>query len=169
MRILRKRIVGLILLALGLNSMDSVAQSSGCKGRVDNEPVFGHPTNAPVAEDGGYFGVRTHPLLRTPQFHTGLDYSGTTDQEVHAAESGTVISAGRHATFGNMVRIEHGRGDWETTYGHLARFSVKPGDCVQKGEIIGQIGATGMTARQQLHFEIRRYVDPMTLLPPREK
>ena len=42
----------------------------------------------------------------------------------------------------------------QTLYGHLSQFSVKAGDTVEKGQIIGTTGATGMAGGDHLHYEV---------------
>ncbi|MGP0041773.1 MAG: M23 family metallopeptidase [Rhodomicrobium sp.] len=55
--------------------------------------------------------------------------------------------------YGNYVRIDHGN-VLQTANGHLLNFNVKPGQCVSKGEVIGSLGNSGMSAEPHLHFEV---------------
>ena len=70
--------------------------------------------------------------------------------------------AARSGELGNLVRIDHGDG-LATAYAHLGSISVRVGDCVGEGHVIGSAGSTGLTVGVQLHFEVHvagRHVDP---------
>ena len=106
----------------------------------------------------------------------GLDYRGAGGEPVSAAEAGTVVAADRfneetkgEAGYGNYVRIDHGNG-LQTAYAHLLNFNVKAGQCVSKGEVIGNLGNSGVSTEPHLHFEViqnGRFADPSPLLPGR--
>jgi murein DD-endopeptidase MepM/ murein hydrolase activator NlpD len=111
------------------------------------------------------FGVRTHPTLNVPRMHTGVDWAAPTGTPVIAAGRGRVIAAGVDGAYGNRVIIDHG-GPWHTLYSQLASFSVREGDCVEAGSVIGAVGTTGLSAGPHLHFEVHRDgapIDPMAL------
>ena len=99
-------------------------------------------------------------------FHHAIDISTAEGQPVYATASGLVLSAARNGHYGNLVEIDHGFG-LRTRYGHLAGFSVGLGDTVQRGDIIGSVGATGRATGYHVHYEIwsdDRTVNPMRLL-----
>ncbi|WP_284124509.1 M23 family metallopeptidase [Parerythrobacter aestuarii] len=104
--------------------------------------------------------------------HDGIDIDVKIGDMVRASASGTVVFADEEKTrFGRQVLIDHGNG-WQTSYGHLARITVKKGDVVKAGERIGLAGDAGKATRPELHFEIRHDgedVDPASKLPPRAK
>ena len=63
-----------------------------------------------------------------------------------------------------MVKINHGNG-YETLYGHMSKIKVKPGQRVKRGEIIGNVGNTGMSTGSHLHYEIHKngeVINPLT-------
>jgi len=106
-----------------------------------------------------------HPILSIPRMHTGVDWRAPLGAQVVATGRGRVISAQREGEYGNRVIIEHG-GPWQTLYAQLASFSVREGDCVAAGTVIGTVGATGLASAPHLHFEIRHNgqpIDPMVL------
>jgi murein DD-endopeptidase MepM/ murein hydrolase activator NlpD len=136
----------------------------------DAKPWLG--TNRPVLADNVIrstgFGMHFHRLLQEHRMHTGVDWIAALGSPVTAAADGTVLEAGRHGYDGNMVLLDHGAG-WRTLYGHLASFSVKPGDCVKFGTPIGQLGQSGLTSGPGLHFEVQHNgeaVNPL-LVPAR--
>jgi len=94
--------------------------------------------------------------------HTGLDFAGSTGTPIRAAASGTVVEAGYAGAYGNRVVVKHSNG-YETTYNHLSKISVKPGQKVQTGDRIGALGSTGNSTGPHLHFEVLRngsFLDP---------
>ena len=99
------------------------------------------------------FGTRTDPLTGEAETHTGLDISAARGTAVHATADGTVELAGFNGNYGNCVELSHGFGI-TTRYGHLSSFAVRPGQAVQRGEVIGYVGATGRTTGPHLHYEI---------------
>ena len=98
-------------------------------------------------------GHRVDPLTGGDDFHAGLDIAGDKGQPVFATAAGTVVSADYHGNYGNFVTIDHGYG-LETRYGHLQSFEVKKGAKVQRGDIIGRVGATGRATGPHLHYEV---------------
>lgn len=100
------------------------------------------------------FGSREDPFTGDHTMHSGLDIATREGVEVIAPASGTVIFAGDKAAYGNCVVIDHGR-DITTLYGHLQRFIVKPGDKVERGQHIGNVGNTGRSTGPHVHYEVR--------------
>ncbi|MGI9307252.1 MAG: M23 family metallopeptidase [Gammaproteobacteria bacterium] len=100
------------------------------------------------------FGTRRDPLTGRRAFHAGYDYAARRGSPVLAGASGIVDYAGRLGNYGKAVRISHGEGI-STLYGHLHAFSVKSGDYVRRGEVIGKVGNTGRSTGSHLHYEVR--------------
>jgi murein DD-endopeptidase MepM/ murein hydrolase activator NlpD len=100
--------------------------------------------------------------------HTGLDIRGRTGDPVHAANSGRVILARDLFYTGNAVYIDHGLGI-VTGYFHLSKHEVTEGQWVEKGQLIGRVGATGRVTGPHLHWGLYLQgaaLDPSTLLGP---
>lgn len=87
------------------------------------------------------------------QDHLGFDLASVVHAPVPAANNGTIVFAGDLGIYGQCIIIDHGLG-LQTLYGHLSRMAVKAGDKVEKGQIIGNTGATGMAAGDHLHFGV---------------
>lgn len=87
--------------------------------------------------------------------HDGIDIANQTGTPVGAAGSGRVVFAqlGDNGGYGNRVIIDHG-GAIQTTYNHLSRIDVRPGQAVPKGGQIGLLGSTGNSTGPHLHFEV---------------
>lgn len=86
--------------------------------------------------------------------HSGIDIAANRGTAVMAANSGIVNLAGLQYVTGNTVIIDHGFGV-SSSYAHLDKFFVKPGDAIQKGQIIGQVGSTGFSTGPHLHWTVR--------------
>jgi murein DD-endopeptidase MepM/ murein hydrolase activator NlpD len=111
-------------------------------------------------------GTRRDPVNGGVDYHSGLDIAGERGEPVYATASGTVREAGYQGAYGNLIVIDHGFG-LETRYGHLSKLLVKPGVRVQRGDVIGQVGATGRATGYHLHYEVTangRLINPLQLL-----
>ncbi len=125
---------------------------------------FGRPT---AGAYGSGFGMRLHPILGYARAHNGIDIAGDTGDAIWAAKSGTVFFAGSRGGYGNCVIIDHGDGVM-TIYAHMSRIDVSVGSSLDKGELIGAIGSTGLSTGPHLHFEVRingQPADPLAFLP----
>lgn len=100
------------------------------------------------------FGRRYHPILRQWRMHTGNDYAAGAGTPVKAAESGVVTHAGWLGGYGNAVIVMHGKGV-STLYAHLSKVLVDDRANVERGQVIGLVGSTGLSTGPHLHFEVR--------------
>lgn len=102
------------------------------------------------------FGIRSNPTDPTAgtEFHSGIDIAGPLGTPIFATKDGVVKFAGEAGGYGNKIELDHGN-DLTSVYGHLSSFSVKSGDVVTRGQIIGHMGSTGRSTGSHLHFEIR--------------
>lgn len=100
--------------------------------------------------------------------HWGIDLAGPKGTPILAAERGVVVYTGSgFRGYGKLVVVEHGT-EWATLYSHLSKISVKEGQTVQQGQVLGGMGRTGRASGVHLHFEIRKNrqpVNPLALLP----
>lgn len=128
------------------------------QGKFDRLP--GAATRATYAEERDYFyqGKKIDH-----QTHLGIDLASVSNAPVPAANSGRVAFADRIGIYGNTVIIDHGFGLF-SLYSHLRSMSVTPGQILQKGEIVGHTGTTGMAGGDHLHFSIlvhNTFVNPI--------
>lgn len=103
---------------------------------------------------------------RGGRMHTGIDIAGNHGAPVVASEAGRVISAAYQGGYGLMVEINHG-GGVVTRYAHLSSAAVKPGQQVERGQLVGRVGSTGNSTGPHLHFEVimnGQHRNPMTYL-----
>ena len=109
------------------------------------------------------FGDRYHPVLKQMKFHRGVDIGAKKGETVKASFNGIVTFAGEKGEYGYMVELERDDG-LKVRYAHLDKIEVVTNQLVSEGEKIGEVGSTGMTTGDHLHFEIiieSVPVDPM--------
>ena len=109
------------------------------------------PTEGTVTSD---FGPRFSPFTGQVQQHNGLDISARVGTPIYAPARGTVMSAGNDGAYGISLDINHG-GGISTKYAHMQKFTVKPGQTVERGDLIGYVGRTGRVTGPHLHYEVR--------------
>ena len=100
------------------------------------------------------YGMRNHPILGIWRMHEGVDLTAPTGTAVYATGNGTVSQSGVRNGYGELVEIDHGFG-YKTRYAHLSARFVKPGEKVTRGQIIGEVGNTGVSSGPHLHYEVR--------------
>ncbi len=104
------------------------------------------------------FGWRTHPIFKSRTFHSGVDIGGPNYGNIHASNSGKVIYTGWYGGYGKVVIIDHGlvnNHPTTTLYAHMSSITVKNGQNVNKGQVIGHEGTTGYSTGPHCHFEVR--------------
>lgn len=113
---------------------------------------------------------RLHPIFRTVRPHRGVDYGAAVGTPVQVTGDGRVAFAGRQGGYGNVIIVDHGRGN-RTLYAHLSRFAARlaRGQAVTQGQVIGYVGATGWATGPHLHYEFQvngQHKDPLTVALP---
>ena len=100
------------------------------------------------------FGWRIDPFTGANAMHEGVDYMVDAGTAIHASAGGVVAFADSHPQYGNMVEIDHGN-DIITRYAHASKLLVKVGQVVRRGDKIAEVGSTGRSTGNHLHFEVR--------------
>ena len=140
---------------------NAVAVASHETPRLWRKP-FIHPRNSRITSG---FGRGREFNGTVTSRHMGTDFAGATGEPVRAANRGVVRIVGRFHLGGNVIYIDHGAG-LTSAYLHLSRQLVAEGDTVQRGEVIGKVGATGRVTGPHLHLIVRYgrvTVDPVSL------
>jgi murein DD-endopeptidase MepM/ murein hydrolase activator NlpD len=110
--------------------------------------------NEDLTRTASGYGYRMHPIYEIRKFHQGMDYTAPVGTPVFATGNGTVEKAVRSRRgSGNQVVIDHGYG-FKSVYSHLNELEVWKGRKVERGEIIGTVGNTGLSAGPHLHYEV---------------
>jgi murein DD-endopeptidase MepM/ murein hydrolase activator NlpD len=115
-----------------------------------------------------FSNARFHPIHNRAIPHEGIDVPAPTGTPIVAPAKGRVMAAGRQAGYGLRVEIDHGYGI-STLYAHASRIMVRVGQEVERGDLIAQVGSTGLTTSPHLHYEVRRHgiaVNPMDFIMP---
>ncbi|MDT8435889.1 MAG: M23 family metallopeptidase [Gemmatimonadota bacterium] len=140
-------------------AMDSVA--------MHEEVFLSRPSIRPIqAEDSwvssSFSRNRFHPLLLVNRPHPGIDISALAGTPILATARGRVVSAGNRAGYGKTVEIDHGYG-YRTLYAHMGSADVRRGMRVERGDVIGEVGKSGLATAPHLHYEVTldgRPLDP---------
>ena len=115
------------------------------------------------------YGVKRkiNGVLDPDYFHKGLDFAASEGSDIRAPENGRVVLAGQNSkgfvANGNCIFIDHGHGV-VSGYLHLSKILVKEGDLVNKGQVIGKVGSTGIASGPHLHWGLYVFgktVDPL--------
>jgi len=115
------------------------------------------PVTVTVRRGDGLKFREVHPVLGTPQWHHGQDFSTPYGTEVYATGNGKVIRAGWNiGGHGNYVEIDHGYG-YHSSYSHLSKIKVSTGMDVKRGDLIGLSGSSGVSSGPHLHYQIMLY------------
>lgn len=130
-----------------------IPEAEGWKRKLEHLPYI-QPVRVNIPLGEGIKFRDEHPVLGISRWHYGQDFSAPVGTKVYATGSGTVIKAAwTPYGFGNRIEIDHGYG-FTSIYGHLSRFNVEPGTEVQRGDLIGYSGSTGISTGPHLHYEI---------------
>jgi murein DD-endopeptidase MepM/ murein hydrolase activator NlpD len=134
-------------------------------------PEQGTPAGPAVITQGfGPTDLWMEPMYNGfAHFHTGIDLAEPENSPILAADDGVVILVGSGPYgYGNYVVLAHA-GGFATLYGHMNTPTVKVGQTVKQGQLIGLEGSTGASTGPHLHFELRvggKMIDPSPFLPP---
>lgn len=112
---------------------------------------------------GSPFGYRFHPILHIYRMHAGVDLTAKEGTPIYATGQGKVIAAGEQNGYGKVVKIDHGFG-YTTVYAHMSKIAAKNGQKVNRGDVIGYVGCTGLSTSPHCHYEVRinnKPVEPM--------
>ena len=136
--------------------------------RTDFAVDFIWPAEGPIT--GVYGSQRVfNGVPKRP--HYGVDVGAPTGTQVIAPAGGKVTLAHPDLYYsGGTIIIDHGLGV-NSTFLHLSKLTVKPGDLVEQGQKIGEIGATGRATGPHLDWRINWFserLDPALLVPPRQ-
>lgn len=144
-----------------LSSMGEAADSM----EMQRDRLLATPSILPAAGvvSSRYSSNRFHPILHRWAPHEGIDIHAEQGTPILAAADGTVRKAGWQTGYGYSVEIDHGFG-YSTLYAHASKLLVRRGQKVTRGEVIAQVGRTGLATASHLHYEVHvtgRPVNPM--------
>ena len=136
-------------------SLDDVLEMA----RQKEKMLASLPAIMPVANEdltrvASGFGMRIHPILKIRMKHTGMDFTAPTGTDIYSTGDGIVekVEYSRNG-YGKHIIVSHGYG-YKTLYAHMSDFSVKRGQRVKRGDILGKVGNTGRSSGPHLHYEV---------------
>jgi murein DD-endopeptidase MepM/ murein hydrolase activator NlpD len=133
------------MIAVGIKQKEVVALPSSSSTVLNGNGMFMWPV------DGGYIS----DVYGSDRNHKGLDIAAAEGTAIYASAAGKVIAAGWNTGgYGYFVMIDHGNG-YATLYGHMSRVIAETGAEVKCGDLIGEVGTTGNSTGNHLHFEVR--------------
>lgn len=112
--------------------------------------------NEDLTQTAGGFGWRIHPIHKILKFHAGMDFTCKQGTPIHATGDGKVVYA-EYSTngYGMHVIVDHGF-DYESLYAHMSKLEVRVGQKVKRGDVLGLVGNTGLSAGPHLHYEVHK-------------
>jgi murein DD-endopeptidase MepM/ murein hydrolase activator NlpD len=131
-----------------------VGALKGRQDKLDRTPSLS-PVDPQESWISSTYGARISPFTGKEQFHPGVDIAGAEKTPIVAPAKGTVAFVGKDGALGMSVRIKHDS-VYESTYGHLDKATVKKGQLVERGEVIGYMGNSGRSTGHHLHYEIEK-------------
>lgn len=150
-----------------LAAIDAANQATGVS--YTSSSGFRNPLDIPIVVTSP-FGMRYHPVLGIMKGHSGTDMAADCGTIIHAVASGYVSAVSADVSAGNYVDINHGivgGNSVITEYLHMQAQYVSPGQYVNAGDALGEVGSTGYATGCHLHFgvlENGNYVEPMDYL-----
>jgi murein DD-endopeptidase MepM/ murein hydrolase activator NlpD len=145
---------------IAIDSAKKKAARKTTQSLADWAAGFDWPVTGPIS---GVFGSQRILNGEPKRPHSGVDVAAAKGTPVHAPAAGIVTLAEEGMYFeGGLILLDHGH--WlESAFLHLSKIDVKPGQHIEKGDIIGEVGATGRVTGPHLHWSMKwagRLVDP---------
>ena len=113
------------------------------------------------------FGDRINPVTGEVKPHMGIDIGSVYHADIVATADGVIKDNWIwHPIFGRMIIVDHGNG-YTTVYAHLSKSNVHEGQHVKRGEKIGEMGSSGVSFGEHIHYEVRKdkiAVDPIPFM-----
>jgi len=115
-----------------------------------------------------FSSMREHPILHIMRPHEGIDVTAPMGAPIESPAAGTVVSAGWETGYGNVIELDHGFGI-RTKFAHCSKLVAKAGQHVDRGQVIAEVGNTGLATGPHLHYEVHvngKPVDPLRYVLP---
>ncbi len=138
-------------------------------GRARKKPFLRSPLKFSRVTSG-FNTNRYHPVLKRRRPHNGVDFGAPTGTPVYAVGNGRVEVARVSGGHGRFVKLDHS-GPYASSYSHLSRISVREGQTVKQGQIVGYVGSSGLATGPHLHYQFwvgGKYVNPLTVKLPND-
>lgn len=127
------------------NNMQIMAQE------IKNKYTLVKPTTGQVSCP---FGNRQSDNQDISTFHLGIDIANAMGTNIMAAMEGRISDVSNNSIYGNYIKVQ--MDDILIVYAHCSKILVKEGEKVKPGDVIAQMGKTGLATGVHLHFEVRK-------------
>jgi len=128
------------------------------------QPVNGRITSG--------YGIRFHPVLKVRRMHPGLDFHAPVGTPIYATGDGVIKEARAGGGLGRYVKVLHETAGYLTVFAHMSEIvpGLRAGQSVQRGDLLGYSGNTGLSEAPHLHYEVRdldgNQLNPLHFLAP---
>ena len=144
----------LVIQSKSLDEIELLAKNN--ESLLSSIPTIQPISNSDLKRMASGYGWSTDPFTKKRKRHWGMDFSAERGSPIYATGDGKISRAdNRAAGFGNHVRIDHGFG-YVSIYAHMDNISVRRGNRVKRGDIIGYVGSSGRSVAPHLHYEITK-------------
>lgn len=133
--------------------------------KTNKNAIYYYPTISPIKTKdficiSSPYGYRNHPIKNEVLYHEGIDISANVGTPIYSTAQGRVVKIlySKYG-YGNRIVIKHAYG-FETLYAHMSLIKVKKGQWVNKNQLIGTVGSTGLSTGSHLHYEIHKNNQP---------
>lgn len=154
--------------AIRWTSADGSTRYFDASGKARKKPFLRSPLDFSRVTSGFNSKGRFHPVLKRRRPHYGVDFGARKGTPVRAVGDAVVSYSGTNGGHGRYVKLDH-EGPYDSSYSHLSRISVRKGQRVKQGDIIGYVGSTGLATGPHLHYQFwvnGKYVNPLTVKLP---
>ncbi len=119
-------------------------------------PLWREPFLVPIEGrmTSGYGTPRRYVADGNVSFHTGADIAAPQGTPIRATNDGVVLISNFYPIKGGLTVIDHGASVF-SFYFHQSKFLVQVGDVVKRGQVIGEVGTTGLSTGPHLHWEMQ--------------
>jgi murein DD-endopeptidase MepM/ murein hydrolase activator NlpD len=141
---------------------ENIGAAEALQESSESNPSFIMPVDGEITSE---YGERVHPVFKTVKMHTGIDIDSPIGTPIKSSTSGKVLKVGEDSVNGKYVRVKSSK--YEVIYDHCYKINVKEGQNVKQGDILGEVGDTGLASGPHLHFEVQedgKALNPMDLL-----
>ncbi len=117
-------------------------------------PAIQPVNNKDLTRVASGYGMRIHPIYKTRKMHYGMDFTAPTGADVYSTGKGKIYKVQKSSRgYGYNIIVDHGFG-FRTRYAHLSEILVTKGQKVNRGDVIGKVGNTGLSTAPHLHYEV---------------
>lgn len=154
-------------IGLDLSRKDNIYLSTKLSDKDKTYILNSIPSSSPLEKTfiTSKFGYRIHPVLNKKKLHTGLDLRAKIGTPIYSPADAVVSKARVNDSggYGKMIVLSHNFG-FKTLFAHMSTISVRHGQIIKKGDLLGLSGNSGQSNGPHLHYEVKfaeKYLNPI--------